>query len=191
MIRVSVTLAGITPMLQNPMTDEQLEAIRTKRPANRARDISAHDEAAAKLYKGPDGEPGVPALNLYASLIEAGRKVKNGRYAISTATSTTLPSFLEIEEFFLPFTACSDWVPDMRRGVSNSGTTKAAVAIVRPRFDAWELKATAVIDEEVIDESMVREVFRVAGTSVGLCDFRPAKKGPFGRFSVPDWKKLD
>jgi hypothetical protein len=169
----------------------KLDAIRTKRPANRARDISAHDEAAGKLYKSPEGELGIPALNLFASLIEAGRKVKNGKSQISTATSTTLPSFLEIEEFFLPFTASSDWVPDMRRGVSNSGTTKVAVAIVRPRFDIWELKATAVIDDDVIDESIIREVFRVAGTGVGLCDFRPAKKGPFGRFKVTDWKPLD
>ena len=191
MKRAVVTIEGVSPLLMNPMNEETLMGILTGTSVKVPRDLTPVQICERKLYKGENGELGIPAVNLFSSLAEAGRKVKNGKTQISTATSTTLPSFLEIEELFLPFSAEAGWVPDLRRGVSNSGANKVAVAIVRPRFDLWELKITIGIDDTVVDESVVRELFRIAGTSVGLCDFRPAKKGQFGRFTVSDWKSLD
>lgn len=191
MKRAVVTIEGISPLLMNPMSEETLMGILTGTSARVPKDRTPQQICETKLYKGPNDELGIPAINLFSALAEAGRKVKNGKAQISTATSTTLPSFLDLEELFLPFTAEAGWVPDLRRGVSNSGANKVAVAIVRPRFDLWELKVTIGFDDTVVDESIVRELFRVAGTSIGLCDFRPAKKGQFGRFTVTDWKLLD
>lgn len=188
MIRVLATLEGISPLLMNPMSDEVLEGIRTKTSAPKRTDWTPREEAATKLYLDDDGVIGIPSINLYASLVEAGRRVKVNAKQISTATSTILPSFLSIDEFFLPFKGDPQWVADKRRG---SNEKKQAVCIVRPRFNNWEFDATLEIDETEANEETVRKLVEVSGKMIGLCDFRPTCKGPFGRFKIAAWVKLD
>lgn len=188
MIRVLATLGGISPLLMNPMPDEALEGIRTKTSPPKRLDWTREEEASTKLYRDDDGCFGIPSLNLYACLVEAGRKVKAGKYQISTKESSILPSFLSIEEFFLRFKDDPEWVADMKAGRNEK---KQVIAIVRPRFDSWEFDVTLEIDETEVNEETVRTLVETAGKKVGLCDFRPACKGPFGRFAIVKWAKLD
>lgn len=188
MFRVLATLGGISPLLMNPMTDEVLEGIRTKTSPPKRTDWSREEEAKTKLYRDDDGAIGIPSLNLFACLAEAGRQVKVNAKQISTASSTLLPSFLSIEGFFLPFKGDPPWVADMRRGTNEKGQ---AVPIVRPRFNIWEFDVTFEIDETEVNEDTVRKLVDIAGKKIGLCDFRPNKKGPFGRFMVAAWVKQD
>lgn len=37
-------------------------------------------------------------------------------------------------------------------------------------------------------EKQVREIVDTAGRRIGLLDYRPETKGPFGRFMVTAWK---
>lgn len=189
MIRVLATLSSIgNGMLMNPMTPGTLEELRTGVRKQKAKDRPADDVAAEKVIE-EDGKPGIPAEYLGACLVEAGRQVKNGKKQVSTVSSSVLFSFLSIEEPFLPFTEHSDWVTDMRRGrLPKDGT---AVCLVRPHFKEWSCQVTLEIDETIAEESTVKELLRVAGSSVGLADFRPACRGPFGRFKVADWVRLD
>lgn len=190
MIRVQAQFSGLSPLLMNPMSDEQLDMLRNRTRKPKVLDQSVEDEAREKLYLDDDGTVGIPALNLFACLAEAGREVTyKGRSKISTATSTKLPSFLAIEELFLPFTDHSEWVVDKRRGRNPNGGE--AVCLIRPRFDNWQFGATFEIDESVVTEETVKELLRIAGTSVGLCDFRPACKGPFGRFKLAVWEVIE
>lgn len=186
-MRVCATLGSISPLLMNPMTDEVLEGIRTKTSPPKRTDWTREEEASTKLYRD-NGSIGIPSLNLFACLVEAGRLVKVNGKQISTASSTTLPSFLSIEEFFLPFKGNPKWVADLRRGTNEKGQ---AVPIVRPRFDNWKIDATLEIDEKEVNEDTVRTLMDIAGKKVGLCDFRPNKKGPFGRFMLTSWVQLD
>lgn len=190
MIRVLATLEGISPLLMNPMSDGVLESIRTKTSPPKRTDWSREEEAETKLYRDNDGAIGLPSLNLFASLTEAGRRVKTGSppKQISTADSTILPSFLSIEEFFLPFKGDPSWVADMRRGTNEKGQ---AVPIVRPRFNNWEFDVTFEIDETEVNEDTVRKLVDISGKKIGLCDFRPNKRGPFGRFRVAAWVRQD
>ena len=189
MIRVLATLRGISPLLMNPATEELLDQLRNRTPAQKRTDWPAEDEAAAKLYRDDDGAIGIPSLNLFSCLAEAGRLVKSGKKQISTAKSTILPSILSIEEFFLPFKDDPEWVVDKRRGRNPNGGEM--VCLVRPKFTDWEFDVTLEIDETEVDESIVRQLVETAGKKVGLCDFRPACKGPFGRFYVAAWVKQD
>jgi hypothetical protein len=59
----------------------------------------------------------------------------------------------------------------------------------RPRIDEWQLSFTLEVDENMFDEQTARILVDDAGSKVGLGDFRPARKGPFGRFKVVNWKK--
>jgi hypothetical protein len=42
-------------------------------------------------------------------------------------------------------------------------------------------------DDTLLSEKEVREILDNAGRRVGLLDFRPERKGPFGRFMVTAW----
>jgi hypothetical protein len=188
-IDVEVTCEGLKPLLMNPATEELLNQLRNKTPSPKRTDWSPEDEARTKLYRDVDGRVGIPALNLNSCLIEAGRMVKNGAKQLSTAKSTIIPSFLSINSLFLPFNGDPKWVADMRRGRNPNGGEM--VVLVRPRFDDWSFDFTLEVDDDEINLNVVRSLVETAGKKVGLCDFRPACKGPFGRFAVTKWAPLD
>jgi len=60
-------------------------------------------------------------------------------------------------------------------------------SIVRPRFDVWAFKTSFLFDEKALSERLCRELFDIALGRVGIGDFRPARKGPFGRSVVKCW----
>lgn len=192
MITVKVVCKGLRPLLMNPgNNDAILDNLRggsgARKPKNR--DLSVYDEAAGKIYRDADGNVGIPTLNLFAALVEAGRDIQfAGKRNISTATSTKLYSFMNIREDFLPFMGKPTWIPDKRRGTNPNGGEM--VVIVRPRFDEWSFQATVDINEERAAPERAQQLFQEAGLGIGLCDFRPARRGPFGQFEVAEWKVI-
>lgn len=186
MIEVKVECVGISPILMDCMDDATLEGLRTGVRPQVRKDVPAEEVAGKKLYKDENGEVGIPAQCLFAALVNAGRLVKNGKRQISAAGSTTLPSLMSIRETFMAFNGYADkkWVVDKRRGRLQDGT---AICVVRPKFNKWGFDATIEIDEKAVDERTIQELFRVAGTAMGLGAYRPNCKGPYGRFKVSKW----
>jgi len=66
--------------------------------------------------------------------------------------------------------------------------TKGRIIRHRPRFDEWKCSFDLECDDELLSEAQLRIVVDDAGSRVGLLDFRPERKGPFGRFMVTEWK---
>jgi hypothetical protein len=54
----------------------------------------------------------------------------------------------------------------------------------RPRLNDWRLAVELVYDEKMIERSQLIAAAENAGRYIGLGDYRPAKGGPFGRFTV-------
>lgn len=196
-----VSAMSLSPMLQNPMTDEVLDELLGGKSARRGvqTDITVEQRAMKKLCLGPSGEFGFPANYLFAALIDAGRQVQyEGKTKVSTRESSLMPSFLSIVpdvvnaegDGFIPFLDQSImWVADRRRGVL--AANKAAVAIVRPKFPSWEFEVTVEVDLDLISVDKVRSLFEIAGRQSGIGDFRPSKRGPFGRFSIVDFVEVE
>jgi len=202
MIRVRVRCRGTTPLLFNRMTMEQLDCLRTKekKGKNAPRPKDPRDEAAPKVYQDENGMPFLPDEMFFACLVNAGVFVRlDGKRQVSTRDSTTLPGFLEIEERIIYLMHPDEqkpnkkkplrWEVDMRQGKNPNGGE--AVCIVRPRFDLWAFEVTIQIDTDEINEELIRELFDKAGKRMGLGDFRPQKKGRYGKFVVECWEKLD
>lgn len=194
---VKVTLTSKGPgILMNPMTEDILDELAgVKSKAASDKDLPLKDRAERKVIRDNtvEGGPiGIPLPYLLAALIYAGRFVKNGKDKISTATTTTIYEFLTIENEFFPFTNQNEeMLIDKRRGVLNNAGKTVAVAIIRPRYKNWEITVTIIIDTNVMNEEVVKKVFEAAGRKAGIGDFRPAKKGPFGMFSVTGWEVLN
>jgi hypothetical protein len=70
-------------------------------------------------------------------------------------------------------------------------STGGRILAHRPMFDDWKLTFTAELDTTILSEKLLRAIIDDAGKRVGLGDFRPATKGPFGRFVVTNWKVVD
>lgn len=188
---IAVHCVGISPILMNPMTEETLDELYGGAAARKPKtgQVPQKQVAEAKIIKDGDDRVGLPVEYLFSCLVGAGRFVKyDAKKNISNASSTLIPSFMSIEELFLPFdNQDAKWFVDKRRGRLSNGT---AVCILRPRFEDWSFDVTIEIDDQEISEEKVKELFRRAGTAVGLGDFRPACRGPFGRFKIERWEVL-
>lgn len=192
--QVRVLIEGVSPLLMNPATDDMLEELRRGAGARKQKnlELTRKQEAEKKIIRNEDGQIGIPAEYLFSCLVNAGRLVKyDGKRGISNATSTLIPSFLAIEEMFFPFAdqkdADKNWIADCRRGrIPNNGT---AVPITRPKFMNWSFRVTLSIDTGEIAEEKVKELVKKAGSAIGLGDFRPGCRGPFGRFSIAAWEE--
>lgn len=187
---VTVKLRGLQPgFLMNPMTDEVLDSLMTGVRLAANKGTPPADIATKKVMRNEEGKPGIKIEYLLGCLSEAGRNVKNGKKQISTATSTTIYSFLDFgDTAFLPFSSSSEYIVDIRRGVLKNGASSVAVPIVRPLFRQWEIEVTLLVNADECNMDTVKQLFESAGKMVGLGDFRPAKKGPFGRFAIESWE---
>jgi hypothetical protein len=76
----------------------------------------------------------------------------------------------------------------MHKGKNPNGGE--AVCIVRPMFELWAITFTVLMDIEELAEDTFLRLFTLAGTRIGLGDFRPQCKGTFGKFAVIRWDKL-
>lgn len=190
MQRIEITLRGSTPLLMNRLSDETLLALHMKEKRKFSACRLPREEAALKLYQQENGEPYVPVENLMACLIAAGVFIRlDGKRQLSTKNSTLLPSFLSIENRFCPVLGTNgnpaSWEVDMRQGRNPNGGE--AVCIIRPRFDQWSLKLSVLAALDSISESTIRQLVDIAGANIGLCDFRPQRRGIFGTFRVDAW----
>lgn len=195
---VKVTVAGISPLIMNRMDDETINGLITGVRPPIKKDTPFKDMAVKKIYRedgNGGGAIGIPAENLCACLVEAGRSVKNGKKQISTATTTTIYSMMAVRESFLKFTNLNGdgegWVVDKRRGCLHDKGKTTAVGLVRPKFMEWQFEFTVEIDETEANEGLIRQLIELAGKKIGLGDFRPTCKGPFGRFKVIGWEPVE
>jgi hypothetical protein len=194
LIRVTVECKGITPLLMNPMSDEQLLKLWMKEKAPKdAPRPEPHKacEILASQYTDKTG-PYIPGHCLYACLVGAGRFVRlSGKTMISTRKDTQLPALmgLETERLYLKTPFKPGWDVDIKKGINPNGGE--AVAIVRPRFDVWSFDVVIWIDTTTVAEKTIRDLFDKAGKTQGLLDFRPSRKGIYGQFVVNNWKMID
>jgi len=175
---IHVQISGITPLIVNRFHEEaQQEATggvhgRRERP-------SPEEDARDRLYEA-DGAPYFPAENLRQSIIGAASRTKIGR----RAATTDVAAALFITPFALPI--AGEWHVDSRPVVIPA--TKGRILRHRPMFDDWAIALDLQIDVDLIDTRTVRKILDDAGNYVGIGDFRPARKGPYGRFRVDSWQ---
>jgi hypothetical protein len=68
--------------------------------------------------------------------------------------------------------------------------TKGRILRHRPRFDQWGAKFTLFVDDDLLSIDMAHQLLNECGTSIGIGDFRPEKRGPFGTFRVTSFEQI-
>lgn len=201
MVTYKVGIVGVKPLLMNPASIEMLEDIKSRKRKPVVLDESPEQEAGKKIIRNdgrqagiPDDAVGLPQEYLLACLTAAGKWVKfDARRNMSSTTESLVPALLDIEESFFPFPTLDGgtelpWKVDKRRGVNPQ--TNGANLIIRPMYENWSFEFTLSFDEKELSEETVKDLVAKAGKRVGLGDYRPARKGPFGKFVIRAWEKV-
>lgn len=190
-MNVNIKLVGITPLICNRFHDEAaMSATSGTRTSAMATDRgSPKDIATKKLYLGVDGAPCIPQPNLLRCLIDGGTFHKVGKSQVTTQSKSMLFGAFDIPAAEIAIQNAQPWTVDTRAVVIPS--TKGRILAHRPRFDDWSLEFEAIIDTTIVNEKLMRQIIDDAGNRVGLGDFRPSKKGPYGRFRVDLWQVIE
>lgn len=186
---VTLRLEGVSPLICNRFNDEAaLMVLNGSAPAAMARDRGTpREQAEKKLYYGADEKTlMIPSPNILRSFYDGGAFHKIGKKQITTKKESLLCSCLFITASEIALCSKEGWRVDTRAVVIPS--TGGRVMVHRPIFDDWALDIELQMDERIINEKLVRQIVDDAGSRIGLGDFRPARKGPYGRYVVTRWE---
>ena len=177
---IKVSIKGISPLLMHRFdVSDAASGGPVKVPD------SAEEAAEKAAYRLPDGMLYVPAENVRAALVAAAVYEKGrGRASLQKYAAAAIfvsPQALELGTDKYEIDARPVVVP----------ATRGRVIRYRPRLDKWGLTFYLEYDDELLTEEQVRRIVDHCGSKVGLLDFRPQKKGPFGRFMVERWEVLE
>lgn len=188
LISISVTIRGVTPLLMHAFTDaDQMTATSGSRASAAASDRGTpEDQAREHLYFSADGETIIlPQPNVFSCIVSAGKFFKAGKSKITTQKTSLLPACLFFRDTEFPLEH-GGWSVDTR--AVRIPSTGGRIQRHRPIFHEWALTFTADLDTDEMSERLLREIVDAAGNKIGLGDFRPECKGPYGRFRVDAWQ---
>lgn len=179
----NITIEGTTPLLMN--RPSQLDIGDKSKTANRETQ-TPQEIAEAKIYKDGNGKIYLPATWFQGCIVEAGKQKKMlGRGSAKATYSKVCGSSVEINPFEILLK--EKWKVFSILAVNP--TTHGKNVLHRPQFDNWKVNFECTFDENQIEVPVMKEIFDIAGRQVGVGDWRPAKKGRFGKFQVTLWKE--
>ena len=186
---IQIECTSISPLLMHsdrasdPLSKEAqwLSEISGKRQKTEAEIVElARREFHCSLYLDTAGRPTVPVDNAHSCLYAAARRRKEGPLFSGAFTVSSVRIGYEGPDDPDAMWKEQDKFVD-RRSVK-VGTSRA----IRTRaiFPVWSLSITAEHDPAVADLFNIGQWAEIAGTRIGLDDYRPQRGGLFGRFEA-------
>lgn len=187
-MKIKVTIEGISPLLMNRFTEAAEIAVSGGTSVTlRGSKGTPREQAEPKRYADDKGMLYVPGPNIFAALVAAGTFHKAGKSKITTMKTSLVPAGIQLDELVCSLDT-DKWEVDSRSVVIPS--TGGRIMCHRPRVDDWSLTFTLDVDTTMFDPKLVRALVDDCGKKIGLGDYRPARKGPFGRFVVKQWAEM-
>jgi hypothetical protein len=171
---IEVRITGISPLLMHRYPAIAIESLEKKPIEEQAELCAYRDEASGGLY--------VPGNALMRALVNGAAYSKGkGRASLAKVASAGIfvsPEYLDLGVSKYEIDARSVVIP----------ATRGRVMRYRPKLSTWSVGFTLEYDETLMTPEQVRRIVDDTGQRVGLLEFRPEKKGPFGRFVVTSWQ---
>jgi len=171
---IRCTIKGMSPLLMHRYPLEPVEAIEKK---------SIEERAEIGAYRIPStGNLYLPGVAFQRALVGGAAFSKGkGRASLQKVVAACVIVSPEYGDL-----GVSEYLIDTRPVVIPA--TKGRVLCSRPRLDEWQATFAVEYDDTLLTEDQLRRVVDDTGSRVGVLDFRPEKKGPFGRFVVIHWE---
>lgn len=185
---IGVEIRGITPLLIHRFSEDAEQAKSTRRMEVNQRD--PRTEATKNAYIANDGTFFFNAFSIPSAMGNAGSNHK------ARGTRKTLrfvvPSAVRMKSDTVTITNGSGPAKNFEvdaRPVTIPAT-KGRVMRYRPRFDQWGAAFELTVDDNLLSVEMAQQLLQEAGQSIGIGDFRPEKRGPFGTFRVVKFEEV-
>lgn len=194
-MKISVTIQGVSPLLMNRFTEAAEVAVSGGTAVTFKGDKGTpRQQAEPKRYADASGALYIPGTNLFACIIAAGTFQKVGKSKLTTMKTSLIPAGMLVDDLVCPLhdehgQPLTEWEVDSRSVVIPS--TGGRIMCHRPRIDAWQCTFIIDVDTSMFTPNLIRAVIDDAGKKIGLGDYRPSRKGPFGRFVVVNWEVLE
>lgn len=179
---IQVEIRGTSPLLIHRFGEEAEQAKPTRRIEVKPRDPRTEAEKVA--YIADDGSYYFNAFAIPAAMGSAGSTHKATgsrrtlRFVVPSAVRMVADT-ITILEGEMP---ARNFEVDARPVTIPA--TKGRVMRYRPRWNQWGAAFELMLDDNLLSEEMAHQLLAEAGTSIGIGDFRPEKRGPFGTFRV-------
>lgn len=183
-MKIKITIQGTTPLLMQKFAEDN--EVRVSSPIQVGDRGTPREQAASKLYSDTEGNLYIPGPNVFSCLVSAGKFHRLGKTKVTTARSSLIPAGVSVDDIVIPLNT-KEWEVDSRSVVIPA--TGGRIMCHRPRLDEWKLSFTLDIDTSMFDPKFIRALIDDAGKKCGLGDFRPERKGPFGKFVVVGWEE--
>ena len=176
--QVTVPVIGTSQLIVNNWSEKSLRMIRDTqqkkaKTARAAKDPKADFESAK--YKNANGKDCVPAGAFKNAIVSA------ARYNDAKMTVLRGAIFVVGELLPLKFEHC-----EMREDPGRVGQGKTDLRY-RPGYIGWRVDLPIEYNSSVLSLEQVLNLIKLAGFSVGICEWRPERNGQFGRFEIaPD-----
>jgi len=176
-----VRIKGTSPLLMNRPSALIGDITKEKTQA----DVSPREQAETRLYLTNKKKLYQPETHIKGSLVEAGKNQKV--VGKGKATYSKIVGYaVEINPYEIVH---KNQAWEVFSVLAVNPNTRGRNMVHRPMLKEWELDFEVTFDDEQVSAVVLKEIFDRAGRIVGIGDWRPAKKGRFGKFQVINWKE--
>jgi hypothetical protein len=179
---IEVEIRGTSPLLIHRFSEDSEQAKSTRRIQVSDRDPRA--EATKAAYIAPDGTYYFSAFSIPNSMGNAGasHKMRGSRKTLRFIVPSAVRVTCEAITILNGNGPAKDFEVDARPVTIPA--TKGRIMRYRPRFDQWGAKFSLMLDDNSLSIEDAHRLLDEAGQFIGIGDFRPEKRGPFGCFRV-------
>ncbi len=187
---LDLTITGASPLLMHsdrganpldPKTKAHKVLTSKRKKTDEDHEAIARSEWEMGMYFDKDFGPYLPTQNVMSCITNGAKMHKLG--------STVAKAAMILDEktkliYKGPRTIATLWKDPRFVDCRSVVVSRARIMRYRPSFFPWAIEVSIIFDTEIIERQQILDAAINAGRFVGLGDFRPEKKGPFGRFNV-------
>jgi hypothetical protein len=184
---ILVEIRGTSPLLIHRFSEDSEQAKSSRRMKVSDRDPRA--EATKAAYIAPDGTFYFSAFSIPGAMGNAGasHKMRGSRKSLRFVVPSAVRVTTEAITILNGNGPAKDFEVDARPVTIPA--TKGRIMRYRPRFDSWGAKFCLTLDDNNLSIEDAHQLLTEAGVQIGIGDFRPEKRGPFGCFRVVSFKE--
>ena len=183
---VDVEIRGITPLLIHRFAEDAEQGKKTRRIEMVNRDPRTEAKKAAYIAK--DGTFFFSAFSIPNCMGAAGssHKATGSRKTLRFVVPSAVRVLSDAITILNGAGVATDFEVDSRPVTIPA--TKGRIMRYRPRWDSWGAKFSLSINDDLLGVDTAQQLLQEAGLTIGIGDFRPEKRGPFGTFLIKQWK---
>jgi hypothetical protein len=177
-VRTTVKVVGTSTLIVHAWSVKAKEQMRAKqqklaKTAKEAKDPDADFQGAK--YIDAQGRDCVPALAFKNAIVSAARFSEDLKMTVLRGAVFVVGELLPIN-----YESCV-----MREDTVRVGMGTADLRY-RPEYFGWSIDLPIEFNSSVLSASQVMNLVKLAGFSVGICEWRPERDGQHGRFDIAE-----